>query len=500
MAREPFGHYHSAARPKPNSIDRRRFMGWLATGLFGAWSAPLTTFGGSPQRRVHRTSNPQRVLVIGAGISGLAAARTLADIGHDVLVIESRDRIGGRIDTSNSWADAPVDLGASWIHGTNNNPIAQIAQQIGAQTVATNGNASEIYGPDGSVLTSSAYNRLMQLQNQVEQIVAAGQNANMDRPLRETVENGIGFGQLSVQDQQFVNFILSETEHDSAGSAESLSTYWFDNPDYFSGAEVVFPTGYGVITDHLATGLAIEFGHTVSEIAVHGGGVTVLSQRGIHTGDLAVVTLPLGVLKAGTVSFTPGLPAAMQQAIDTLQMGVLNKAYLRFPSVFWPQNLDWMQQVSQNHGEWVNWLNIHRVLDEPILMGFNAADFGLEIESWSDQDILASGMEKLRALFGTNIPEPVDSQITRWGADPHTRGSYSFLPDGAHPSMRDALAGTLENRVFFAGEATNRQYYPTVHGAYLSGLAAAENIESTQALFADGFESGDTSRWTLTTP
>ncbi|MEM7584131.1 MAG: FAD-dependent oxidoreductase [Acidobacteriota bacterium] len=511
MATKNLGRYRPV-RTETHSLDRRRFLGLATAGLIGAWSGRLGAQ--EPQRLptlpVCQVLPGQRVLVIGAGISGLAAARALTDAGYDVLVIESKNRIGGRIDTSSQWADAPMDLGASWIHGTQNNPIATIARDIGAETVTTSDSAAVIYGSDGETLTSAEEQRLAQLQGQIEQIVLEGQDANQDRPLRETVEAGIGFGGLSPQDQHFVNFILGEVEQDSAGSAASLSTYWFDDPGYFNGPEVVFPAGYRVITDHLAAGLAIELGQTVSDIAVASDGVTVTTQSGVFHGQCAIVTLPLGVLKAGTVRFSPGLPSAMQQAIDTLRMGVLNKTHLRFPTAFWPENLDWMQQVPQQHGEWLNWLNMSRVVNRPILAGFNAADFGRQIESWSDQAIVADGMEKLRSIFGTGIPDPVDHQITRWASDPQTRGSYSYLPAGADPAMRDALAGSLEGRVFFAGEATNRQYYPTVHGAYLSGLAAVERVApgtisnrllgGNATIFCDDFESGDTSRWSTRRP
>ena len=505
MKKKIFGYRRPATRHEPRAFDRRQILGMTAAGVLGAWSRglgaspnrPRRPLAGRPIRQPSETLNPQRVLVIGAGVSGLAAARSLADAGHDVLVIESRNRIGGRIDTSSHWADAPVDLGASWIHGTDDNPIAQIADQIGAQTVPTNDNAAEIYDFDGDVLSNAQYLRLMQLQAQVNQIVVEGQDADVDQPLRQTVENGIGFPQLSAQDQRFVNFIINEVEQGLAGSATMLSTYWYDDPGFFTGPEVVFPGGYRVITDHLAEGLAIELGQTVSEIAIDSEGVTVTTQGGTFSGGCAIVTLPLGVLKAGTVQFSPGLPSSIQQAIDTLQMGVLNKAYLRFPTAFWPQNLDWMQQVPQNHGEWVNWLNIDRVVDQPILAGFNVADFGTQLESLPDQDIVANGMEKLRSIFGNSIPDPLDFQITRWASDPHTRGSYSFLPSGAHPSLRDALGGSIDGRIFFAGEATQREHYPTVHGAYLSGLRAASQITKTFSghIFSDGFESGDTSEW-----
>lgn len=109
-------------------------------------------------------------------------------------------------------------------------------------------------------------------------------------------------------------------------------------------------------------------------------------------------------------------------------------------------------------------------------MGFNAADFGREIEAWTDAAIVGSAMQTLRRIFGRHIPEPLDVQITRWAADPFAYGSYSFNALGSTPSMRDDLARSVGRRLFFAGEATERRYFGTVHGAYLSGLRAAQEV------------------------
>lgn len=337
--------------------------------------------------------------------------------------------------------------------------------------------------------------RTGQLSGQGESAVAAGQSAPNDRSLLDTVYDGLGYDQLSAQDRRFVDLQLAEAELGLAGSSGQLSTYWVNSGQSFSGDEVVFPQGYRAITDHLAQGLDVELGQTVNRIEVTGAGVEVTANGGVWTGDRAVVTLPLGVLKSGAVDFSPGLPAAMQAAVDGLGMGVLNKTYLRFPSRFWPASQDWFVQTASDFGEWTTWLNVERSSGQPILMGFNAGDFGRSLENWSDQQIVDAGMARLRSLFGAQIPDPTDFQITRWGSDAHTWGSYSFIPVDADPAMRDDLAGAIDDRVFFAGEATNRQYPSTVHGAYLSGLNAASRVDSASQIFSDGFESGDSSAW-----
>jgi monoamine oxidase len=159
-------------------------------------------------------------------------------------------------------------------------------------------------------------------------------------------------------------------------------------------------------------------------------------------------------------------------------MGVLNKCYLRFEEVFWPEDVDWLGYVSPEHGAWSEWVSFKRVANLPILLGFNAAERGREIEAWSDQQIVENGMEALKVIFGPEIAEPVDYQITRWATDPFSLGSYSYNAVGSTPEMRTVLAAPLRNKLFFAGEASERDYFGTAHGAYLSGLRAAGQILS----------------------
>ena len=156
--------------------------------------------------------------------------------------------------------------------------------------------------------------------------------------------------------------------------------------------------------------------------------------------------------------------------------GVLNKCYLRCATAFWPTAYDWLEYIPAQRGARTAWVSFVRAADLPVLLGFNAADQGHEIESWTDDEIVASALRTLRIMFGRSVPPPEDCQIARWAADPFARGSYSFNALGSTPEMREHLAESLNGRVFFAGEATERDHFSTAHGAYLSGLRAAEEV------------------------
>jgi monoamine oxidase len=190
-------------------------------------------------------------------------------------------------------------------------------------------------------------------------------------------------------------------------------------------------------------------------------------------------TAPLGVLKASTVDFDPSLPERKQAAIRNLGMGLLDKLYLRFDRVFWPVAPDLLGYVSERKGEWIETFNLYKYLDAPILLCFNAATYGRALETFPDSEIVARAMRVLRTMFGADIPDPVAYSLTRWASDPFAGGSYSYLPPGATTADREALAEPVGERLFFAGEAASNYHPATVHGAFVSGLRAAEKLLAT---------------------
>lgn len=193
--------------------------------------------------------------------------------------------------------------------------------------------------------------------------------------------------------------------------------------------------------------------------------------------DHVICTVPLGVLQSGKIRFTEALEPARQAAINGLRMGLLNKCWLRFDRVAWPDDVDWIGWMGPNPGYWGEWVSLARGLGAPVLLGFNAADAAAEVETLSDRDTIAAAHDALRAMFGARFPAPIAAQVTRWGQDPFSLGSYSFNAVGTSPATRQALAGAeWEGQLWFAGEATSRGYFGTAHGAVLSGQSVAQEI------------------------
>jgi monoamine oxidase len=414
------------------------------------------------------------VLVLGAGIAGLAAARTLTDKGLSVIVLEARDRVGGRMWTDTSLG-LPLDLGASWIHGVKGNPITKLAKQFGVKTVPTDGENAIEFAADGSELPDDEFARMEALFEDIYEEVAEMQDdTDEDMPLQTAFDQVIASRDLSDADLRRLNYYIHlVTALDYGADPKDLSLWEWDQDEEFGGEEVIFPGGYNQITDGLAQGLDIRLGAVVKTVRYGGDGVEVESSAGVFVADKAVVTFPLGVLKQASVKFEPPLPESKQAAIDRLGMGVLNKVYLKFPEIFWDESIETFSYMGAELGEWCDWLSFAPFTGEAVLMAFHGGEKGFAIENLGDEEIRAGAMATLRVMFGDDIPEPEGMLVTRWGKDPFAFGAYSHIPPFASGDDYDALFAPVDDVLFFAGEATSREYPSTVHGAYLSGVAAA---------------------------
>ncbi|MEM7348771.1 MAG: FAD-dependent oxidoreductase [Chloroflexota bacterium] len=423
------------------------------------------------------TATAETILIVGAGMAGISAARTLHDAGHTVIVLEGRDRVGGRVWTSRHWADTTLDMGASWIHGERGNPLTAIADEIDAPRKATNSSSFPLYDVEGTLAPDRVWGQIEQYNRQVMQAVQKTARLDNDISIDDAIMAEIDLDTLSAAQKRLLNVAVNAYyEQEFASDSGELSAHHVNEGDVFGGDDVVFPEGYDALVHHLATDLDIRLNEIVTDISYNEAGVTVSTNSETFEANRVLVTLPLGVLKEGTVTFDPPLPANKQQAIDVLGVGVLNKVYLQFSEPFWHRAPDWITYISEEKGVFSAWFNIYRSTKQPVFLAFNAGTFGRKVETFSDDEIVAQAMDTLRLMYGTNATDPLDAQITRWASDPFAFGSYSSPGVGMTSDTRSELAAPIADRIFFAGEATHSKYPSTVHGAYLSGQREARRI------------------------
>jgi len=430
------------------------------------------------------------VIVIGAGLAGLGAARALGQHGVPVTVLEARDRIGGRVHTVDR-----IDLGAHWIHGTEGNPLINLSHELGLPTLFVGGDSSYsggwdqlvLHGPQGAVLSADQKLRSILVADEVRDELDAERRrrlaaAQPDIAVREAVAAAVARRDgMSAFDRDAIDWHIALTARDDCAAVDEppLSFLWWDDGyEVYGYGDSVFLDGYGALAGALADGLDIRVKHVVRRIE-YGARmpVRVHTDRKTFEAQAAIVTVPLGVLKAGDVEFAPALPADKQEAIARLGMGNLAKVIVQFREPFWPPDQYVFgflgRPLADNPTMVVSLWKTHRI---PALVLITGGDLARKVEAWSDREVEEWSLCVLREMFGKAVTKPKRVQRTAWHADPFARGAYSYVAVGALPSHIDTLAFPVEGRLFFAGEATYRHHWAGAHGAYASGLREAARL------------------------
>ncbi len=419
----------------------------------------------------------ETVLVIGAGVAGLSAARRLKSRGFRVTVLEARDRIGGRVWTDRSLG-LPLDLGAAWIHGIKGNPIHDLARENELNLFTSDFDALELY-ENGQALSEKQFERIEAALEELEEELEKQKNKASGRASLADAVGPILEEIAGDQTRRGLAWTIgSDIAIEYADDLDRISLKYFDEDEGFSGNDVLFRQGYHGIIDALKDGLEIHTGQVVRRIEYRAKQVSVTTATGTFEADRVIVTLPLGVLKQNSVTFVPPLPERKRSAIERMAMGTMNKIALVFPRAFWPAEAHRLGLIKENVKEAMDVWNLAPVVGKPVLVFLTAGDFARSLDRMGRANATAIALDECKAMFGSAIPAPVGSIHTAWSTDPFALGSYSHIPPGASPAYYETIAEPVGQRLFFAGEVTNESYPATVHGAYLSGLRAAKELEA----------------------
>ncbi len=422
-------------------------------------------------------------IVIGAGVAGLTAARLLANAGRRVVVLEARDRLGGRVWTDRTDGDV-TDLGASWIHGITDSPVAAAAEAFGMRTVEftvggyqPDSRPIAYYGPDGRRLSDAAAQRFIDDIHAVDAtllgVVAASDPNASYRDVTETAIARQGWDEDRAQ--RVREYMEHRSEEQYGAWIEDLAAHGLDD-DIVEGDEVVFPDGYDRLPTHLAEGLDIRFEHVVTRVGWSRDGVSVTTAHGTFTGDTAVVTVPVGILRSDDFVIEPPLPEPVAGALSRLEMNAFEKIFLRFPAKFWDDGVYAIRQQGPESRWWHSWYDLTALHGTPTLLTFAAGPAATAIREWSEGEVVDSVLAQLRRLYGDRVEQPTSVSITAWQDDPLTRGSYAYMTVGSTTADHDDLATPVGGVLHIAGEATWTDDPATVTAALCSGHRAAENI------------------------
>lgn len=454
-----------------SKMQRRKFIKDALTGLPIILVAP-SILASSCSKEKKGNPNGKTVLVIGAGISGLAAAKKLKEEGFTVIVLESQDKVGGRLSTNRSLGIA-FDEGASWIHGISGNPITNLAQEAGMTSVETVDDQAEACYDIGGVLRSAAsYNSA---ENNLYSILDTLMHSGNASQSFETVFNSL-YPSLSVD--RLWKFLLSTYVTFDTGDLNNLSSLLYNEGEEFGGVEKIATNGYDNIPNFLAKGLDVQLNQRVSKIDYSGSKIKI-SHNGAETeADYVLVTVPLGVLKANTIQFSPSLPAAKQTAIQKLGMNCVNKFLLTWNTPFW-DNTQYIVYTPETRDKFNYFVNVNKYKPGAnALMTFAYADYARNTESMTDGAIINEIMIHLKDIYGSSIPSPTNMLRTKWQNNENSFGSYSYTAVGSEMKHFNELSDDINNKLFFAGEHTHADYFSTAHGAYLSGIREADKIIS----------------------
>jgi monoamine oxidase len=421
------------------------------------------------------------VIVIGGGVAGLAAAARLGHAGRRVLLLEARERLGGRVYTTRprGW-DGPVELGAEFVHGGNPAFLRLLRRhRLGTRPVTPR---------HWNFARGGQLEKIPDLAERLEKVTRRIDAARMKG---WTFEDFLQWKAKTVSALNH-DLVAGFVEGFEAAPLDQMSAVAMEGQTLDDDEQSRLPQGYGQLVEAMVRDLpgsrvTIELGAAVQKIAWRRGEVRVSTEDRQHAAAAAIITVPLGVLQAarsapGAIAFEPRI-REKEAIAQRMAMGHVTRVTLRFHAATWRKMVPAMLRRAGRSG--FGFIHSRRdavpvwwaLSAAPVVTGWAGGPAALAVADASPGRVLAAAVDSLAKRWTVPVARLRkalrDSATHSWSADPFSRGAYSFTRAGQDTAARE-LRRPIQGTLFFAGEATAEgEEVGTVHGAFSSGVRAA---------------------------
>src|ERR1700733_5383942 len=408
------------------------------------------------------------VAIIGAGAAGLGAAHALKRSGLTTIVLEARDRVGGRGHTIMAAPGIAFDLGCGWLHSADKNRFATIAEQLNFEIDKTRPPWRDQSFDTGFPLAERMdfIKALDAFYERAEAAAKAAIKSGHDPAASEYLEPGNRWKPMIDALSSYIN----GCELDAVSILDM---------DAYEDTEINWRVrrGYGAMIAAYGASCPLALNCEVSLIDHSGKRVRIETSQGTLTASKAIVTVPTNLIAAEAIRFHPALPAKVDAARG-LPLGLADKVMLALDE---PEALPKDGSLRGATMRTAMGAFHLRPFGQPCIEGFFGGRFAQQLEDAGEGAFAAHSIDEIAALLGNDYRRKLKPLAeSRWAHDPFARGSYSHALPG-HAGDRAILAAPVDGRLFFAGEATSPNFFSTAHGARDSGeRAAGEVLASTR--------------------
>lgn len=454
-------------------MHRKKFIQQTVLALPALYLAPSVLFSSCSKKDEPKIGNWKGdVLIVGAGIAGLYAAKKLMEHGMNVTILEAGNYAGGRIRTLKGFADFDIELGAEEVHGKRSEWYNLVTGTPGVQLGENK--SEDYYYIDSQLKSESAWSGNSHLSDANTFEIAARNYSGADKTVyQEMVDRNI---HPSVHE-----IVNAMTGNEYGTSSNRLSILGVTEEDHLWNSgdknyELSSSNYTAVLQHHFGDVMSkVQLNRAVKSINYSGAKTIVTDVNGTeHVADKVLVTVPLPILKAGDINFSPALPDSKKNAMNKIGMGAGMKIILKFNSRFWAEDTGSIIGGSKCPEYWV----VGGKSSTPILTAFIMGEKAEHLSAMGNgavQELL----RELDSMYGNSAASNAykEAHITDWGKEPFFKGAYSYAVVGGGIAMRAELAKPIDNKIYFAGEATHTAgHNATVHGALETAIRSVTEI------------------------